>query len=287
MDPLPPPVAYPPQISQGASVVVVAVVDPAPDLLQLAPGTLLEGTVRSDTRSATVSVDSAFGNFTLKSGLGLVKGATLTLQVTGQGGQFQFRLMAINGQPLAPGIPGASGPSLGGMPTAVAVMGGPGLGLEQPLPVGWGDAVALGGSAGRPAPVAMSASPLSGPASPMPQGGILGMVVRGIPLSPDGTLPSPAQALITGTQVVVRIASLQMPSPVPQIMEIPHPPPADVCPGNSARRAFACAYARPVSDPVFAGRIPGCLCISTRRWTGGACGWRTRDFLRTASPWSG
>ncbi|MEO5375868.1 MAG: hypothetical protein H7840_16680 [Alphaproteobacteria bacterium] len=197
-----PPLPVLSQTQATALQILAAVTDPSPELRALAQGAQFDVKLLGDTIKALASVDSQFGQFSLRLPVGLAEGTTLTLQVAQTGSSLmQVRVLALNGQSVDQL---AANPGRGGaQPQGPAVDG-----------KAWGGAVDLF-TLGQPAATGGVATPAAGV-----QGGISALVVGGTPgqgvqtPGPDGaalTANGPPQ-LATGTHLVVRIAALQAPT---------------------------------------------------------------------------
>lgn len=201
----------------GAPVVVVATVaEPSQALLNLTQGARFDVKVVGDVLQSMATVDSDFGGFSMKLPLVVPEGTTLTLQV-GQAGpsMLQMRVIGMNGQPLAQflgGMPGkGDGGGMPGLPPGPAMAGGQQAGAP------WGGAVdvltgrTLLGGAGAAGAVAPPG------AMGTTQAGIPAVVVSGASGGTSAATVDQAafQAggrLATGSQLVVRIASIQVPT---------------------------------------------------------------------------
>lgn len=76
-------------------------------------GALLEGKVISQNPSGLTTLQTAHGDITFQTQIGLLKGSLVTLRVTSTGEDFQARLVTINGQSLLDYLGGRVGDSSG------------------------------------------------------------------------------------------------------------------------------------------------------------------------------
>ncbi|MBF0128588.1 MAG: hypothetical protein HQL33_01220 [Alphaproteobacteria bacterium] len=208
----PPPPPLPPGLAQ---ILAAAIPDPPPALLKLPQGALFDVSVLLGNSTSNLDVAGETGTFSLRGGgLAVEVGSKLTLQVTQTGPQVQVRVLAVNNQPLQSLLQGAAGKDASGV--ALPQAGGSQMGVGQmgagQIGAGWGGAVNMpGGSA------VLAAMGGVGPGA----SGIAATVVHGAPPpAQGGAVPIPGQLsggggiggmLPTGTQLVVRIASVQFP----------------------------------------------------------------------------
>ncbi|MBF0563092.1 MAG: hypothetical protein HQL37_14005, partial [Alphaproteobacteria bacterium] len=281
--PPPPPTAV--LVQTGATPLVVTVPDPPAALLALPPGTQLEATVASDTQTALTLLNSAVGGFSLRGGPGLVQGTTLTVQVTqlaGQmaGGPVQLRIIGINGQPLQALLPGK------GDPAPFPNIGGP---IESVTGGGWSTAVALSTPEGG----GLQMSRVGDPMSPL-SGGIPAVVVHG-PLQASSPANGPASQLlsaqqlapgpasgpggggiapmVTGTQLVVRIAAIQRMEPALDptsplaLAAVPEPKGSNVSPSSFLASASATTPPAPMTLTIPASPASALLAPTVSAFT--------------------
>lgn len=204
-----PPAAPPPPPSGGGSgVAVLQILTNAKALDGLTTGALVDAVAQARAAKGLLDAMTANGPVQLRALPGnllpaIPDGAKLTLQLMGQGGETQLRLLAVNGRPL--------------MGAAALLAGQPGPGAPPVLP-GTQQAMAQP-SPGAAAPVLPAAAPVAAagltatvirPAAQPEQGGQAG---QGSPPFGADTAGLPAD-LPAGTRVTVRIAGVT-PPPVP------------------------------------------------------------------------
>ena len=247
--PAPPPLPAPIQAAAVPVLTVVAGSDSGGLAAALPTGALVTVSVQAMEGKVLLQVATASGasldlklppSLQLPSGLQLSANADLTLQLVQQGGMPAFRLLAINGRPLAGGGPLAGAPPLPGAAAdpLLAPGGGEGGGGNSAAlalnpaasQTGRGAAVTLAplGQTGMGGPAPLAEGPLaaSGPLGltatvvrPAPAGAAFSPGADGQPAATPAPPPGFAD-LPPGTQLTVRIASIT-PSDA-----APPPPPA-------------------------------------------------------------
>lgn len=221
-----PPAAPPAPASSGTGTAAATVLatDVAAAIRALPPGTRIEVTTLTDLVRGQVQARSELGSLTLRGGLPLLPAnSSLTLLLTGTPGDgVSFRLLAVNGLPVAG--PGAALPGAGAAPAASGVLPGPlpGAGLFAPTAPGdagglsafglrppgsllqaanQGDAVAL--SLGKPLTATVIGGPLTGGGAGLPGGGLPGAGLPGSgltgPALPGAGLSGAGPASPSGT----------------------------------------------------------------------------------------
>jgi len=235
--PAPPPLPAPIQAAAAPVLTVVAGSDAGGLAVALPTGTLMTVSVQAVEGKVLLQVATDSGasldlklppNLQLPSGLQLSANTDLTLQLVQQGGMPAFRLLAINGRPLAGGGPlGGGAPPLPG--AAADPLLAPAGGNAAALPLnpaafqtGRGAAVTLappgqagtGGSLAGEAPLAEGPLAASGPLGlnatvvrPAPAGATFSPGADGQPAATPAPPPGFAD-LPPGTQLTVRIASI-------------------------------------------------------------------------------
>lgn len=237
-------VAQPPATGAAAAALLAAAGGPLPEAIAgLPPGAVVNAVVMPQPGLARgmVEVMTNAGVFMLR-GRGempLPDGARLGLQVVQAEGQTLFRLVSVNGRPLAgAGMPAAAGPAIGlptpavatpegGAPEAAAAAGTTPASPSPPL--------GLPATLVRPAAAATTATAAAGTATASPP-------------APSGGLPPDLPA---GTVLTVRIAAVGAPAAAPSAAATVSPPAAPF----PAPAAPAAAPPPPTSTPSLAGTV--------------------------------
>ena len=97
---VPPITITPIPIPQPAAQLLI-VTNPPPALSQLTLGALLDGTVIAQTAGRQLAIETALGTLTAQTGAILPQGTKLGFQLIASGPQAQFKIVSLNGQPLA------------------------------------------------------------------------------------------------------------------------------------------------------------------------------------------
>lgn len=212
MSTIQPPVPLPQPAIGGGAAAVAVVTKVAEGLAKVPIGATLEGDVTAMTGKATLEVRTEAGTLSLRSSFPIPANAKLSLQLMGAtaDGKPQFRILAINGHSIA----GGGAPLAGGM-------AGNALGMGNVFPPqGQGQAIASQMTANPPQPATINnTAPVTAAAAPgsaNPAGGITAQVVAtpsGAASGAQGNAQPPPSAgtLPTGTTLVVRLASVQLP----------------------------------------------------------------------------
>jgi|GEM_PF-1490487 len=161
-----------------------------PELTQLPVAAKIDAQVLALLQPGLVQVETPQGSLDLKLPLPVPPDAQLTLLVTAQGAQPQFRLVAINGQPVA---------ANGQMQQAPSQLAPQQTAFQTPLTM------------------TAAASPPDAPPQMVPAG-IRATVLKSPPVAADQPQPT---SLPPGTGLTLRIASVQMPETLSQPQQLP------------------------------------------------------------------
>ncbi|MGE5506633.1 MAG: hypothetical protein ACM31L_19580, partial [Actinomycetota bacterium] len=204
------------QAQTALAMLAVVSADAPEELAKLPAGTLLDAKVAGEATRNTLTLSTEAGTVTVKlpPGLQVPADAKLTLQLTLQGGQPAFRLVAVNGRPL-PGGPAAAifnapNPLAAGLLLAGEARAQLPPGAPQPAMAG----AAATATVATPAPAAgltatvirPAAPPLPGSVAPTPSA-LSGQPAAAPPGPAAPALPPALADLPAGTTLTVRIAT--------------------------------------------------------------------------------
>lgn len=248
--PAPPPA--PSSSTGGGGPVSVAVVSNAAAVADLVEGAIVEAQAQARAAKGVIEVMTANGPVQLKASGPLPpipEGATLLLQLVNKDGEATFRLLAINGRPLAgvtlAGLTLPGGPSMGGL-LAPGIGAGtsaafqPGMGQPGVIQPGATPQPGLPGTVPGTTPLGLTATiirPALAPGSAISPGSA---AAPGTPFAPAAAF-APGQPIVAnppgaltgglpfdlpaGTQITVRIAGIGMPQPEAGASPFPGAPP--------------------------------------------------------------
>jgi len=212
--PSPPPTGAAPTLPPAASTATVISTDNASQLAALTPSTVIDASASATAVRGQIQLQTDSGTMVVKLPMTVPEGASLQLQMTSQGANPQFRVLSVNGQPVA-----LNGQLIGGAAVAGAATLPPRLAsgaafLATP---------AAGGSAGSGG-AGLSMANAAGNAL---QGKAANLLTAAGPLAPNlggaATMATGISATLihaggaglpSGATFTVRIAAIQLPADI-------------------------------------------------------------------------
>jgi hypothetical protein len=212
--PSPPPTGATPTLPPAAATATVISTDNAPQLATLTPGTVIDASAGTAAIRGQIELQTDSGTLLVKLAMTIPDGANVQLQLTNQGANPQFRVLSVNGQPVA-----LNGQLIGG----AAVAGGAAMDPRLASGAAFLATPAAGGSAGSGGP-GLSSSGGAGVAGNALQPKAPGLLTAASQFTPSlgGTagaaggisatlIHAGGAGLPSGATFTVRIAAIQLP----------------------------------------------------------------------------